>query len=133
MFRNHPIRFCLLCASPVTLVAGIVAGPVGIIVGLLWVILAGLILLIWWLRYQKVSLTVTNKRTTLRFGLLSRYLKEVRHTDVRTLIVQQSLLQRLLGVGYLAVASSAASETDIRISGIPDPEKIKELIDKLRP
>lgn len=87
---------------------------------------------VWWLRCLKTSLTVTNKRTTMCYGLLSRYTKEVRHCDVRILIVSQGFLQRLLGVGALAVASAATGESDIKVNGLPHPEKIKELIDGFR-
>jgi hypothetical protein len=86
-----------------------------------------------WLRYRKISLVITNRRTTLRYGLFAKFSKEIRHSDVRMLVVRQSFLQRLFGVGGLDVSSAASDESDIRISGIAHPEKVKEVIDSLRP
>jgi hypothetical protein len=48
------------------------------------------------------------------------------------IVVKQGSLQRLLGVGSIAVASAATGESDIDVGGLPHPEKIKELIDGFR-
>jgi membrane protein YdbS with pleckstrin-like domain len=139
MFRNQPVRFCLfvflIFVGFVILILGFLLGasPNDYALGFLLMCVFGLLLLLWWLRYRKVSLTVTDKRTILRFGLLSRYVKEVRHSDVRMLVISQGFLQRLLGVGAIAVASAATGESDISVSGIPHPEQVKKLIDDLRP
>ena len=67
------------------------------------------------------------------YGLFAKFSKEIRHSDVRMLVVRQSFLQRLFGVGGIDVSSAASDESDIRISGIAHPEKVKEVIDSLRP
>jgi membrane protein YdbS with pleckstrin-like domain len=85
------------------------------------------------LRYRKISLVITNRRTTLRYGLFAKFSKEIRHSDIRMLVVRQGFLQRLLGVGGIDVSSAASDESDIKIAGIAHPEKVKELIDSLRP
>jgi membrane protein YdbS with pleckstrin-like domain len=141
VFRNQPVRCCMLillaAAGCVTMLLGVVVGRGDVraemcIVGALLAVGCGLSFLLLWLKYQKASLIVTDKRTTLRFGLLSRYVKEVRHSDVRMLIVKQGFLQRLLGVGQISVASAATGESDIVIAGVPNPEQIKITIDNLR-
>jgi hypothetical protein len=103
-FRNHPIKFCALVlfaiVGCVTLLAGFFISKnfdryyVASFAGVILAGGCGLTFLRQWLRYRSIALIVTDKRTTLRFGLLSRYVKEVRHRDVRMLIVSQGFLQQ---------------------------------------
>ena len=51
MFRNHPIAFLLCIVIP---------------------ILGWLILFAWWIECLAIRLTITNKRTTLRKGIISK-------------------------------------------------------------
>jgi membrane protein YdbS with pleckstrin-like domain len=143
MFRNKPLKFVTWIVIGI---AGMVLATIDpfaryhlqnsrlicVAVGLGTVLIVAIAFLLWWLRYRKVSLTVTNRRTILQSGLLSRYVKDVRHADVRMLVVKQGSLQRLLGVGSIAVASAATGESDIDVGGLPHPEKIRELIDRFR-
>ncbi len=113
MFRNMPLLFC--------------------VVVLLCFLLVGIpILLIWWLMCKATKLTVTNKRSTLRRGLLSKSTTDVWHRDVRNVQITQSLQHRLFGVGTIGISSSGQSGMEIQVSGIPGPERIKKLIDEHR-
>ena len=113
MFRNRPIAF-------------------GIVV-LLSIVGVGLpILLVWWLRCRSTELTITEKRTKLHRGWLSRSISEVWHRDVRNVQLDQSLFQRLMGTGRIGVSSAAQAGIEIDVSGLKDPLKIKQLIDKYR-
>lgn len=114
MFRNHPIWF-ILCL-------------------LLSVVGIGLVVLsIWYMKVLTTTLTVTTKRTTLRQGILSKHTREVRHSDVRFLEVDQGILQRILGVGKLAVSSAGQGELEIIVEGIYRPSYVKDTIDSYRP
>jgi len=113
MFRNHPIGFVL---SLVLCIAG-----VGVI-----------LLIVWYLRCRGTHLTVTNKRTTLRTGILSKHINEVFHRDVRNVRLSQSFWQRILGVGSVELSSSGQSDVEIAVSGMPNPDNIKILINKYR-
>lgn len=113
MFRNRPVEFiftCVLCLVGVGLV----------------------IFLVWWLRCKGTQLTITTERTRLRRGILSRSITEVWHQDVRNVQLDQTFFQRLLGVGSLGVSSSGQSGLEISVHGMPDPEHVKELIDRHR-
>jgi uncharacterized membrane protein YdbT with pleckstrin-like domain len=86
MFRNNPIGFIvtiLLCLVGVGLV----------------------ILLVWWLRSKATLLTVTDERTILRKGILSKSVNEVWHRDVRNVQLKQTFV------------------------GIRDPDGVKDIID----
>ena len=113
MFRNRPVEF--------------------IITALLCIIGVGLVFfLIWWLRCKGTQLTITSDRTRLRKGILSKSITEVWHQDVRNVQLNQTFFQRMLGVGSLGITSAGQAGLEISVSGIPDPEQVKELIDQHR-
>lgn len=113
MFRNRPLGFLL---SVVLVAAGV-----------------GLVILgIWWLNTKAATLTVTNKRTIQRTGLFSKRTTEVLHRDVRNIEIDQSISQRMFGVGSIGIASAGQSGIEIQFAGIRDPDGVKALIDRYR-
>lgn len=114
MFRNRPLAFilCLLLVA---------AFGLGLI-----------IFLIWWLKCLGVTLTVTDQKTTLRTGLLSKNINEVYHSDVRSIQVNQRFLQRLFGVGSVGISSAGQGGIEIVANGIPHPDQVREIIDAHR-
>ena len=106
--------------EPVTAaVGGTVVAAAG---GVLALVAAGF-LFVWWLKSRYETLTVTSRRTTYRWGIISRDTTEVLHEDVANLQVDQSGFGRLLGVGDLFISSAAQDGLEIRALGIPTPEK----------
>ncbi|WP_218932101.1 PH domain-containing protein [Adhaeretor mobilis] len=132
IFRNKPVAFSLVVLMiliPPILFAFLETPNLGL---LLAPILGVLILAIWYLQAMTTTLIVSNRRTTLRRGILSRGTREVRHSDVRLLEVQQSLFQRMMGTGTLSVASAGHGEVEIMVSGIKGPAHVKDTIDGYR-
>ncbi len=113
MFRNNPIWF-IVCVLLCVVVVGVI------------------LLLVWYLKTLGTTLTVTNEQTTLRRGLLSKNTNDVFHENVRNIIVKQTFFQRLMGVGYVGISSSGQSGVEIEVYGIPDPDRVKEIIDDHR-
>lgn len=111
MFRNRPILFLLFVV--LTLLYG---------VGLL-------LLLIWWIRDLGVTLTVTDKRTTLRHGILSKSITEIWHRDVRNVLVSQSFFQRIFGVGAIGISSAGGAGLEIQVAGMATPYVVKQIVD----
>ena len=110
MFRNRPIYFivcCLLCA----------AFGIGLVM-----------LLIWYIQTLGTTLIITEERTTLRRGVFSKYTNEVTHENVRNVQVAQTFLQRIMGVGNVGISSAGQSGVEIYVRGIPDPDRVRELI-----
>ncbi|MEZ5672758.1 MAG: PH domain-containing protein [Thiotrichaceae bacterium] len=131
MFRNHPLLYLInlvvigaglgLVFTSNAVIATSKCG-VGVVV---W--------LSWWLAAISVTLTVTDKRTILRKGVLSKYTNEVFHTSVRNIEITQTIMQRIFNVGDIVVASSSGqADLEIAVHGIPDPETVKQLINKYR-
>lgn len=113
MFRNRPISF-ILCALLCLVGVGVV------------------ILLVWYIQTLGTELQVTNKRTILRKGLLSKYTSEVWHDNVRNVQIRQSFFQRIMDVGWIGISSAGQSGLEIAVAGIPNPEEAKEIIDRYR-
>ena len=114
MFRNNPVLFVLY----ILLIAAVGLGLV--------------LLIVWWIQTLGTTLTVTNEQTTLRKGILSKYTNDVFHENVRNIQVRQSFFQRMFNVGWVGISSAGQSGVEIEIRGIPDPERVKEIIDEHR-
>ena len=114
MFRNHPIWFiiCLIL---------IIAYGVG-----------AAILVLWWIATLTRKLIVTTNRTTLRYGLLSKHTSDVRHSDVRNIVISQGIIQRIMGVGTIGISSAGQADIEITFSGLKNPDKVKEMIERCR-
>lgn len=103
-----------------------------IIVGMITGIIGLTIFVSWWITVINTRLTITEKRLTLREGILSKNIHDVFVSDIRSVQIQQTLLQRILGTGTVEVSGAATVEADIKIHGIPNAYEVKECIDKHR-
>jgi len=114
MFRNRPLLFAAACALV----------PLG---GL------GLLFLVpWWLSCLGTSLVVTDRRVTLRRGILSKDTSDILLADIRNVQVRQRFLQRLFDVGDIGLSSSGQGEIEIEVAGLPHPRRVSALIDDHR-
>jgi uncharacterized membrane protein YdbT with pleckstrin-like domain len=113
MFRNRPVLFLVCCALI----------PFGI---------GALILLVWWIRCLGTSLVVTDRRVTLRRGLLSKATNDVLIADIRNVKIEQSMGQRIFGVGKVAVSTAGQADMEIEVQGLPAPERVKAIINDRR-
>lgn len=120
LYEEHPAMFG---NRPAAFVLCLLLSLVG--VGLI-------VLLVWYVRTRATTLTVTTEQVTLRRGLLSKYTNDVFHENVQNIIVRQTMLQRILGTGYIGISTSGQSGIEIEVDGIPDPDRVKELIDECR-
>jgi len=133
MFRRYPFRSLVYALASLVGLGLLLAG---LVKGTLWVGLLGLILVSfgvyklghWWLRMLGTSVTVTTKRTLLHTGVFNRQITEVPHAEVADLEVHQSLLNRLLGVGDIAIVQQAKDKKGILLMGLPQPEEIAQHI-----
>lgn len=73
-------------------------------------------------------LQVHPDRIVLEKGVLSRDIKEVFISDIRTIDTRQSLLQRFFRIGDLMIATAGTSGYEDIACGLPDPLAIKDLI-----
>ncbi|MFP4062288.1 MAG: PH domain-containing protein [Halochromatium sp.] len=84
-------------------------------------------LLRWWLATLMDHLEINEDELIWTHGLLSKQYIEINMTSVRTVRVEQSLFQRLLGAGDLKVYT-AGDDPEVRIRGLPRPQEIRQHI-----
>ncbi|MEW4487417.1 PH domain-containing protein [Thalassoglobus sp. JC818] len=137
LFRKHPLQLLTMIAvggaALVAIVTSIADGSWSFAMG------AGVVLLLiagyagyMWVQILATSLTVTNKRTRLRHGIIAKKTSEVQHDDVRNLQVDQNILERFLGIGDLAISSSGQDDLEIIAVAIPQPNSMAELIRRMQ-
>jgi hypothetical protein len=140
MFRAHPLWYLIMLSCAV---GGVVltvfsrtggAQPWTLWVGLTALTVGTLWWLIWWgAPHRWVKLTITTKRIIQQDGIVMP--SEILHNHIRNIVIEQSVAQRMLGVGTLKLDSAGGSNTDpieIHMHNVADPVGIRNLIDKYR-
>ncbi len=137
MFRRHPFLYLALVGLAIaSAIFGVMASIdqnwtlAAICLGVL--VLSAGYLIYWYVEIIATTLQVTNKRTTLRKGILSKSTTEVQHDDVRNLQVHQNVIQRILGIGDIAISSSGQDDLELFVKAIPAPEEVAELVRRLQ-
>ena len=133
MPRNSPFKFTLIIILNIAgLVAAIRLDQQNFqIIGLLVWLGTVIWLLIWYLKTKSKKLSITNRDMLYEEGLLRKNRKELALDKVRTVEVDQDFIERIFGVGKVRVFT-AGDEPEIVVEGLPDPNKIRELIKKIQ-
>ncbi|MCK4872256.1 MAG: PH domain-containing protein [Phycisphaerales bacterium] len=131
MFRAHPL---LGLIATVIFIAGIVGaiyweGYWPLIISAL----AAGFFFGWWVKKQTVRLRITNKRSILQRGLLSKSTSEVLHDHVRNIQTDQTMLGRVFRVGSVGISSAGQDGIEILVDDLPNPVKLRSIIDAYRP
>lgn len=135
MFRNHPLAFTAGIAIPLLiLILGLSRiAPSGLaVLGAILLLAAGPVYLVWWLSCRATRLTISDRKITLRRGLLTKDINEVRHDDIRNVRITQNLLQRLLRVGNIGISTAGQAGVEIEVNGLPNPHRVREIINQSR-
>ena len=145
MLRNHPLSFMTIGLLLLVGLAGLLKSMTGNaelvlndgeimgasalrMVSLILCAIAALLYFVWWLKIITTTLTVTSERTRFSHGIISRHTSEVLHRDVKNLQIEQNILQRMLGVGDVAISSSGQDTLEIVAHAIPKPQAVAELV-----
>lgn len=137
MFRSRPVLYCLILLMMFFGIPLAVIGQGELAMDLLpanlfGFLMGGLILSLWKVGTLCRKLTITNKRSIGRHGLLSKRTSEVLHRDIRNVIVDQGVFQRIFKTGTVAIASAGHGGMEIVAHGMPYPNRIKSIIDSHR-
>ena len=93
---------------------------------LCFVVVGIFILIAWYLQCKSTKLEIINDEVVLERGLLSKERVELDLSSIRSVHVYQSLLNRITGVGRVAVFT-AGDDAEFVVEGIPDPNTFREL------
>jgi uncharacterized membrane protein YdbT with pleckstrin-like domain len=96
---------------------------VAVVVGLRVVKLAWHIAVLRSHRYR-----VSNQRIVVESGALSRRIDEIDMRTVEDIEFQQRFLERLLGIGEIAIVASDKRMSRFRLLGVENPRQLRELI-----
>lgn len=109
MFKNNPLGFILSIIL-------IPAFGLGI-----------LILLYWYLQTKSVRLRISGDDIELERGLLRKSRTDLDLRKIRSVHVDQGLLQRMFGVGTMEVYTTG-DEPEFKLFGMPDPNDVRNYI-----
>ncbi len=140
-FRSRPGRFSGAVLVMVGGLAGLVwmltrsgaANPWWYAVFVPGVVVPAGIMAWWWFDRYAAALIITTKRTTMQTGIFKRSTSEVVHDNIRNIQVDQSFWQRVWKVGKLGISSSGQDGVEVQANHLPDPNKLREIIDLYRP
>lgn len=101
-----------------------------VLIGLAVLVIIPVLRIMW--RRAALVLKVFDDRVVIARGVLARSSKELFITDIRTIDINQTFFQRVLGVGELTISTPGVSKTKDVLRGMPDPGTIKDTIIRLR-
>jgi len=81
-----------------------------------------------WIRVMSYSYRLTTQRLFVRRGWLARHVNELELYRVKDVVVDQGVLQRLLGYGTVTVLADDHTTPEVHLYSISRPTKVKELI-----
>jgi len=84
--------------------------------------------------YRRYSWAYTINGETIesREGLIARKVKSIRIQDLRNINVNQSLWQRIMGVGDVEFSSAGGSGIEVSFRGVSDPLQVKALAQRMQ-
>ena len=136
-FHGHPSWRSMLAFYIRGLLAAVLAGVIaGLVtqasessVDVAWVapavLVVFIVVLVWgFVRRLATTYTITNRRLTIKVGLLSREMHEARLERVQNVSSRQRMLERLLGVGTVDFDTAAGAAYDFSFRGVDDPGQI---------
>jgi len=71
---------------------------------------------------------ISNQRIVLETGALSKRIDEIDMRTVEDIEFQQRFLERLLGIGEIAIVAADKKMARFRLLGIENPRQLRELI-----
>jgi len=83
------------------------------------------------LHYAQLKAThyrVTNQRLTIESGLVGKRVDDIDLRTVEDVGLEQSALERLLGVGRLTIVSTDRQRPRLQLFGVADPREVRERV-----
>jgi hypothetical protein len=81
-----------------------------------------------WVRRSSMVLRIYPGRISVERGIFSKCYQDYSPRDIRSIDVDQSFFNRMVGIGDITISTSATVEAAEVIHSIPDPKGLRELI-----
>jgi uncharacterized membrane protein YdbT with pleckstrin-like domain len=116
-------------AALVVLIVGLLAGswlPALVVAA----VIAGLTLVIGYLRRVSTKYLITNQRLRITRGIVRRHVQETRLERVQNVNYQQGALDRMLGVGTVDFDTAGTDDSEFRFEWVDKPEDVVRAVDR---
>ena len=113
----------------VLLILGLLAGEWALAAAIA-AALAVLTLLIGYLRRVSTKYLITTQRLRISRGIVRRHVQETRLERVQNVNYQQSVLDRVLGVGTVDFDTAGTDDSEFRFVGVANPEEVVRAVDR---
>ncbi len=101
----------------------------GLVFGVVLVVLT-LTVLIGFLKRISTTYTISDRRLHIKRGIISREVQETRLERVQNVNYNQTLFQRLVGVGDVDFDTAGSGDYDFSFDGVADPEEVVHKVDE---
>ena len=144
VWRGHPswramllfyVKWTIISLIPVVVwaildTAGVDVGPT--VFAILTVVGLVLTFAVGWIKRVTTRYIVTNRRISIRTGLVSRNERTTHVDRVQNVHMSQGLFHRMLGIGNVDwdTAGTDAPDADFTFRGIDDPSRLVHLVDR---
>jgi uncharacterized membrane protein YdbT with pleckstrin-like domain len=88
-----------------------------------------LTLLVGYLRRVSTKYLITTQRLRISRGIIRRHVQETRLERVQNVNYQQSVLDRMLGVGTVDFDTAGTDDSEFRFEWVDGPEKVVRAVD----
>jgi uncharacterized membrane protein YdbT with pleckstrin-like domain len=112
----------------VVVVLGLLVGEWGLSVAIAAALVV-LTLLIGYLRRVSTKYLITNQRLRISRGIVRRHVQETRLERVQNVNYQQSVLDRMLGVGTVDFDTAGTDDSEFRFEWVDGPEQVVRAVD----
>jgi uncharacterized membrane protein YdbT with pleckstrin-like domain len=112
----------------VVVILGLLVGEWGLSVAIAAALVV-LTLLIGYLRRVSTKYLITTQRLRISRGIVRRHVQETRLERVQNVNYQQSVLDRMLGVGTVDFDTAGTDDSEFRFDWVDGPEKVVRAVD----
>jgi uncharacterized membrane protein YdbT with pleckstrin-like domain len=108
---------------------GLLADSLGMAI-VIGAVIAGLTLLIGWLRRVSTKYLITTQRLRITRGILRKSVQETRLERVQNVNYQQGVIDRVLGVGNVDFDTAGTDDSEFRFVWVNGPEEVVRAVDR---
>jgi uncharacterized membrane protein YdbT with pleckstrin-like domain len=139
VLKDHPHWIVVVKSLVVPIILLIVAGVLDVtvtntgianfpvIVSLIAIAIAGLWLIVVWIRWQSTAYTLTDQRIKIESGVFARESKMIPIDRVQDCTTKQSLIGRMLGYGRVEVDAAGAQGAEV-LDHLPNPGVFRDQV-----